>query len=155
MARRLALAILLALAGLAVIALAELPAWAMGRPFHRVAVPATITDNTVEVLGHGDNATRMCRPRWHYVFEGRGYDGGGVAQDSIRLRPDPRRVGDLRPGDTLVVWIDPNRPGTSSWHEDRPLGNEPGQWVFGGMLVAAGLAVAVAAFVRPRRRLSA
>ena len=50
MARRLALAILLALAGLVVMALAELPAWAMGRPFHRVAVPATITDNAIEAL---------------------------------------------------------------------------------------------------------
>jgi hypothetical protein len=116
-----------------------------------VAVPATITANAVEVLGQGDSATRMCTPRWHYTFEGRSYDASSTAQDSVRLGPDSRRIGDLRPGDTLTVWIDPHLPQASYWREDRLLGNEPGQWLLGGALVVAGLVVAIAAFVRPRR----
>ena len=151
MVGRLALAFVLALAGLMVMALAQLPAWAGGRPFHHVPVSATITSNTVEVLGHGDDAMRMCTPRWHYVFEGHAYDGSSVAQDGVRLWPEPRRVGDLRPGDTLIVWIDPQRPDKSSWHEDRPLGDEPGQWLLGGALVVAGLVVAIASLVRRGR----
>ena len=151
MVGRLALAVVLALAGLAVMALAELPAWAFGRAYHHVAVTATITDNALETLGHGGDAMRMFTPHWRYVFEGRSYDGRSTAQDSVRVGPDARRVGDLRPGDTLLVWIDPQRPQSSHWREDRPLGNEPGQWLLGGALVVAGLVAAIAAFVRPRR----
>ncbi len=147
MARRLALAVGLALAGLVVIALAELPAWASPGRFHHVPVTATVTDNAIEQVGQGSDVARICALRLRYVVEGRTYDDVHRAQDSIRLGPDQRRIGDLRPGDTLTVWVSSTHPESASLHEDRPLGNEPGQWLFGAALLIAGLVVAL----RPRR----
>ena len=147
MARRLALALVLALSGLAVMALAELPAWASPGRFHHVAVAATVTGNAIEQAGRGDGLVRLCALRLHYVVEGRGYDDVRHAQDGVRLWPDERRVGDLRPGDTLTAWIDPGHPESASLHEDRPLGNEPGQWLLGAALLVASLVVAL----RPAR----
>lgn len=115
-------------------------------------VPATITDSAIDPLGRDDAAMSGHTLRWRYVFEGRAYEDHQLAQDRLRLGPtDQRRVGDLRPGDSLTVWIDPRHPGSAALREDRLLGNEPGQWLLGGALLLAGVAVAVVAVARPRR----
>ena len=147
MARRRVLAVVLALAGLAVMALAELPAWASPGRFHHVPVTATVTDNAIEQIGHGDAVLRTNALGLRYVVEGRAYDDLHRTQERVRLWPDERRVGDLRPGDTLTVWISPGHPESASLHEDRPLGNEPGQWLLGAALLVASLVVAL----RPAR----
>ncbi|MCK9688777.1 DUF3592 domain-containing protein [Scleromatobacter humisilvae] len=150
MARRLIVAALLALAGLRLLAFAELPAWAMGRPFHSVPVRATIVDNAIEQTGSGPTALRLCTLHWQYVFEGRSYEASYAAQDRVRLWPGPRQVGDLRAGETMDVWIDPTRPGSAALHEDRPLGNDLGMILLGIALVIAAAAVSLSALARRR-----
>ncbi len=151
MVRRLIVAALIGLVGLGLLAFAELPAWATGRPFHSVPVRATIVDNAIEQFGHGPTAMRLCTLHWRYVVDGQPYDARYVAQDRVRLWPGDLQVGDLRAGGTMDVWIDPQHPDAGALHEDRLLGNDPGMVLFGAALVAASVIMGIAALARRRR----
>ena len=149
MARRLVLAALLALAGLCLLAFADLPPGRMGMPYRHVPVQARITDRTEDRLGSSD-ATAVSHFRLHYAFEGRSYDGSYAASNRIPLPSGDRRFGDLRSGDTLEIWIDPARPDLfPSPRRDQRLGNEPGKILLGLALLIASVIVAIAGRVRP------
>ena len=152
MAKRLLVAALLTLVGLGLLATASVPRYLFGLPFHHVPMRATIVDNAIEQLGSGETALRMCTLRWHYVFQGRPYDASALAGCNVRLwNPERRAVGDLRAGETMDVWIDPQRPAAAAMREDGYLGNDPGQVLLGAALVIAGVVSAVVAGVRRRR----
>ena len=151
MARRLVVATLIGLVGLGLLAFAELPMWATGRPFHSMPVRATIVDNAIEQFGNGPTAMRMCTLHWRYVVDGRPYEARYVAQDRVRLWPSNLQVGDLRVGGTMDVWIDPQRPDSAVLHEDRLLGNDPGMVLLGVALVAGSVIAGIAALARRRR----
>ena len=150
MARRLGLAALLALAGLCLLAFADLPPGWMGMPYRHVSVQARITDRTEDRLG-SDDATAVSHFRLRYAFEGRSCDASYATSNRIPLPTGERRFGDLRPGDALEIWIDPERPNAfPSPRRDHRLGNEPGQILLGAALLIANALVALAAFIRPR-----
>ena len=142
MARRLGLAVVLALAGLFLLAFADLPPGCMETPYRHVPVQARVTER---VAAHGDVSLLHLR----YVFEGHGYDASIGAYDRMMLPSGDRRFGDLRTGDTLEIWIDPERPNAfPSPRRDQRLGTEPGKIMLGMALLIAGAFAAVAAFVR-------
>ncbi len=150
MPRRLGLAALLALAGLCLLACADLPPGWMGMPYRHVSVQARVTDRSEDRLG-SDDATAVSHLRLRYAFEGRAYDASYAASNRIPLPSGDRCFGDLRPGDALKIWIDPERPDAfPSPRPDHRLGNEPGKILLGAALLIAGALVALAAFIRPR-----
>jgi hypothetical protein len=149
MARHVGLALALSLAGLSAIALAELPPGLpgpYGRPYTHVPVEARTVELTP--LRHAGADTGVSTLHFHFVFDARAYDATYTASNAIRLPSDGRRFGDLRGGDTLQVWIDPDRPGAASLHRERRLGNDGAQILLGlGSILAA-----VAVTVWPRTR---
>ena len=151
MAGRLVLACLLALSGLGLLAFADLPPGLFGMPYRHVPVRATITERVADEARSGSHAVPMSILHYHYAFGGRDYDGSYGAPDHRLLPSNGRRVGDLRVGDVLDIWLDPDRPQFEGPFADPPLGREPVQVVLGLALAMAGLAAIVVVSARARR----
>ena len=142
MARRVGLALALVLAGLAVLAFAELPPGLPGpfwRPYTHVPVDAWVLD--IAEMRYQGKGTGVSALRYHYVFDGHPHDATFRGSDSIRLPSTERRVGDVQVGERLRAWVDPDHPASASLHREGRLGHDGEQIVLGLALIAAGVVV--------------
>lgn len=151
MAARLAGAAVLVATGLGLLAFADLPPGLLGTPFRHVPVQARVTERTADEQRRGDDTVRLTRLSYRYVFEGRSYDGSYMAPDGHALPSSNRRMGEVRTGDVIEIFLDPERPAFESPRRDQRLGHDRLQVILGAALAIAGIATAIAAVFRPRR----
>ena len=146
MARRLALAFVLALVGLALLALAQLPPGISGWPYHHVPVDGEVV--AVEPLHPTGHHGLQSTVRFRYVVDGRAYEDtlGRVWLDGDT--PSAHPSVNYEVGAHLTLWIDPAHPKSASRGKDSLLGIDGGQILLGAGLVLAALALVVDALWR-------